>query len=314
MGKKLSKEEFVKRARAIHGGKYDYSEVEYVDAITYVKIKCPIHGFFMQRPVSHVNAKQQCPKCAHQSYKKEQDEFIEQAKAIYGEKYTYEKVDYKSNKDRVVVTCKKHGDFEIRPDNFLHGHGCFKCGLEKSAQTRALTLEQFIEKAKSIYGDKYTYENAVYKNSETYITITCKKHGDFEITPDNFLRGHSCPHCSKSFMELRVKGILDENHINYEEQKQFEWLKDRGKLKLDFYLPDYNIAIECQGLQHFKPVEIFGGEDNFVLTQKRDETKKELCEKNGIKLLYFSDIKEKVPKNTIKKKDKLINEIYGKQN
>lgn len=60
---------------------------------------------------------------------------------------------------------------------------------------------------------------------------------------------------------------------------------------LDFYLPEYNIAIECQGVQHFEPREAFGGEENFKLTQERDLRKKQLCQENGVKLIYFLDKK-----------------------
>ena len=81
-------------------------------------------------------------------------------------------------------------------------------------------------------------------------------------------------------------------------------------MKLDFYLPDFNIAIECQGLQHFIPVELFGGEEQFQIRKKRDFIKKELCEKNGITILYFSDTKSRIPKYIIKEADKLIDEIY----
>ena len=242
MGKRLTKEIFIERAKQIHGNKYDYSEVEYIDANTKVKIICPIHGEFLQTPSRHTNMKQGCPKCSHQSY----------------------------------------------PN----------------------TSEIFIEKARSIYGDKYTYDKVDYINSEVKVIITCSKHGDFEITPDNFLRGHSCPHCVTSLLENKVKKILDENKIKYIQQKTFDWLRYIGLLKLDFYLPDFNIAIECQGLQHFRPVEWFDGKEGFEEIQKRDIIKKNLCEKNGIKILYYSDTKSKIPKYVIKEADKLIDEIY----
>jgi very-short-patch-repair endonuclease len=70
-----------------------------------------------------------------------------------------------------------------------------------------------------------------------------------------------------------------------EKQKKFHWL---GKQSLDFYLPEHNIAIEYQGRQHFEPVDKFGGKKEFEKTKNRDKRKRELCKKNGIKLLYFS--------------------------
>lgn len=79
---------------------------------------------------------------------------------------------------------------------------------------------------------------------------------------------------------------LDEHSITYDYQKRFDWL---GLQSLDFYLPDYNVGIECQGIQHFKPIERFGGENSFIECQKRDKKKKKLCEKHGVKLLYYGN-------------------------
>ena len=310
--KKLTKEEFINRSKEVHGNKYDYSDVEYVNATTLVKIICNVHGSFYQRPCSHLNSKQGCPKCSHQSYPKTLDVFIEQAKKKYGDKYSYENVDYINNKTHVIVNCKEHGEFKVRPDNFLHGHGCPKCAIKMKKQCNPWTTEFFIKKSKEIYGDLFSYEKTEYKNYETSVIITCKKHGDFLVTPDNFLHLHSCPNCSTSLMEIKLKLILDENNIKYEQQKTFEWLKYIGNLKLDFYLPEYNVAIECQGMQHFKPIELFGGKKTFEITQKRDNIKKELCEKNGVKILYFSTAKDKLPNYVIKNKNRLINEICGK--
>ena len=63
-------------------------------------------------------------------------------------------------------------------------------------------------------------------------------------------------------------------------------------MTLDFYLPDYDISVECQGRQHFVPVDKFGGEDGFKDTKVRDTQKKTLCEEHGIKLLYFTELKK----------------------
>ena len=310
--KKFTKEDFINKAKEIHKDKYDYSNVEYINANSKVKIICPEHGEFWQTPSRHINMGQGCPLCSHQSYPHTKESFIEKAESIYGNKYSYDKVEYKNNKTKVIITCKDHGDFEMRPDNFFNGHECPKCGIQKRPQCTPWTTERFIKESQKIYGDKFSYEKVDYKNSEVKVIITCKKHGDFIITPDNFLRGHNCPHCATSLLEMKVKQILDDHKINYIQQKTFDWLRYNGLLKIDFYLPDFNIAIECQGLQHFRPFDIFGGLESFKITKKRDQIKKELCEKNGIRILYYSDTKSKLPKFVIKDKDILIKEIYDR--
>ena len=78
--------------------------------------------------------------------------------------------------------------------------------------------------------------------------------------------------------------MLDENNIVYEYQKHFSWL---GKQSLDFYIPSKNIAIECQGGQHFFAYDFFGGEKGLTETKNRDIKKKKLCDDNGVNLLYY---------------------------
>ena len=91
-------------------------------------------------------------------------------------------------------------------------------------------------------------------------------------------------------MEKETEQILLIKHIKYEMQKRFEWL---GKQSLDFYLPDYNIAIECQGEQHFKPIDFAGkgiewAKKLFEKNIERDKNKIRLCEENQIKLFHIN--------------------------
>ena len=86
-----------------------------------------------------------------------------------------------------------------------------------------------------------------------------------------------------------MRKFLLANGIQFEQEKGFRWLKYNRKMFLDFYLPEYKVAIECHGLQHFKSIDLFGGDEFFKLTQERDREKKRLCDKHGIQILYFSN-------------------------
>ena len=88
-------------------------------------------------------------------------------------------------------------------------------------------------------------------------------------------------------MEEMVSELLIKENISFSYQKTFDWLKYEKNLFIDFYLPDYNIAIECQGEQHFKPVDYFGGDDGFEKTKQRDKIKKQLCEEHNIEVVYI---------------------------
>ena len=172
------------------------------------------------------------------------------------------------------------------------------------------TIEQFIEEARKVHGDKYDYSNVEYVNNYTKVCIICPEHGEFWQTPHNHIgQKNGCPKCghNRSHLEEEVAMFLVENAIIYEEQKKFPWLKYDYPLSLDFFLPDYDIAIECQGEQHFKPIEYFGGVNQLNYIKDRDKKKKELCEKHGIRIVYFSN--EIYTEDIIIDKNKLLKEI-----
>ena len=127
-----------------------------------------------------------------------------------------------------------------------------------------------------------------------------------------------CINCKNNWhLEKTIKYYLSKNGIEYEFQKRFDWLKNKISLSLDFYLPKYNIAIECQGRQHFVPVDKYGGQDAFVDTRNRDIVKKNLCEKNNVKLCYFTELKNYdtfLGKKLIKSENDLISVVYGEKN
>ena len=295
MAKKMTQQEFIERAKEIHGDKYDYSKVEYKNSSTKVCIICPEHGEFWQVPNSHLNGNG-CRKCKYDEYKEKRsktfEEFVNQAKEVHGDKYDYSKVEYKNNHTKVCIICPEHGEFWQTPKNHLNSQGCMKCKLKEQGKRLKYTTEKFIEKAKQVHGDIYDYSKVNYVDSKTKVCIICHKHGEFWQTPNNHLHGHGCKKCFESHMERDVAKVLNENNIKFEQEKTFDWLKYENNLYLDFYLPEYDVAIECQGEQHFQPVDFSGknyelAKKQFLLIQNRDKIKKTLCEKNGIKLLYY---------------------------
>ena len=147
---RLGKDEFIKRANNIHGDRYDYSEVEYVNNQTPVKIYCREHGLFNQRPANHIQGKQGCPKCGLKKLKTSQnmteDEFLTLAEIQYGNEFNYSEVKFIDNNTKVKIICPKHGPFLQTPRRFLKGINCQKCALEKSAKNRTFwTKEEIIK-------------------------------------------------------------------------------------------------------------------------------------------------------------------------
>ena len=317
---KTSQEEFIKKANIVHNNYFTYEKCVYNGSDKKIIVTCPIHGDFEVKANAHLIG-HNCKKCQkekifHKITKLEKrnkstkklttEEFIKKAKEIRGNKYDYSKVEYVNNRTKVCIICPEHGKFEITPNHFLANRGCPKCGKNKK-----LTTEEFIKKAKQIHGDKYDYLNVKYKKTHEKITITCKKHGNFETMPSNFLKGEGCPICNEKKLEREIRNLFEKNKINFIPQKRFDWL---GRQSLDFYLPDYNVAIECQGIQHFEPVEFFGGNEGFKKQIERDKIKKELCKKNGINVLYFTNEKCIITENLFTDLSKILNVInnYGR--
>ena len=283
----LTTNDFIQKANAIHNNKYDYSKCNYESTNKKVCIICPEHGEFWQTPHNHLRGCG-CQKCA-KSYM-DKNYFIKKAKQVHGEKYDYSKVNYINAKTKICIICNKHGEFYQKPEVHLNGCGCQKCGAEKLHIIKSDTTNNFIEKAKKVHGNRYDYSKVEYYNYFKKVCIICPEHGEFWQTPANHIKGQNCPLCHISKIEEQIFLLLKNNNINFEyRKKDLPWLKDKEHLELDFYLPDYNIAIECQGIQHFVPIKYFGGEEKLNRQLKYDKIKKELCKEHNIEILYFCE-------------------------
>ena len=285
MPKKLTKEEFIKKANKKHDSKYDYNKVEYKNNSTKVCIICPEHGEFWQTPNSHLNGVS-CPKCGGTCVLTK-EEWVAFANEIHKGKYDYSKVEYVNAKTKVCIICKDHGEFWQEASSHTQGCGCPICGQITVIDSKRSSKEEFIKRANEKHGDKYNYSKVDYVNNQAKVCIICPEHGEFWQTPNSHLNGVGCPKCNLSHLERSVMNYLDNIGITYDYQKRFKWL---GRQSLDFYLPDYNVGIECQGEQHFFPIEYFGGDKEFKKVLERDKRKKTLCEKHGVKLLYFGNV------------------------
>ena len=290
----MDTEDFIKKARKIHGGKYDYSRVKYINNRTKVEIICPIHGSFWQRPLNHLMG-HGCKKCGElsrsESRRLTKEEFIEKAKKIHKNKYDYSNVDFVDLKTEVEIICPEHGSFKQTPHNHLMGHGCGECGKLSSFRSKSSTKENFIKKARVVHGEKYDYSRVKYINNRIEVEIICPKHGPFKQRPRNHLSGKGCPGCMMSKLEREIELYLKQKKISYEHIKTWDWLIYERNQTVDFYLPDYNAVIEAQGKQHFEDIEFFGkGGYNLEKRMDMDENKRKLCEEHGLKVYYYSNL------------------------
>lgn len=281
-------EEFIKDAQTIHGDIYDYSETDYIKASARVKIICKKHGEFIQIPNNHLKG-YGCPACGNikqgLAQRSNSREFIERAKNTHGNKYDYSKTVYVKNHSKVIIICPEHGEFSQRPSKHLFGRGCSKCkgGVK-------ISKEKFIINAKKVHGEIYDYSLVDYVNAKTKVKIICSVHGEFEQIPDVHTRGCGCPTCNSSKGGLAVSKYLAEQGVNFKPEKRFKDCKHKYTLPFDFYIPKINLLIEFDGEQHYKPVEVFGGEEAFEKQQIKDAIKNKYAKDNGYHLVRIRDI------------------------
>lgn len=190
----MNTKDFIEKARNVHGDKYDYSKVSYINAKTKVCIICKEHGEFWQTPAGHLSGRG-CPICRYikssNATRKTKDQFIKDAKMVHGEKYDYSKVEYKNNSTKVCIICPEHGEFWQRPDkHVLRKQGCPYCSGNAKRD-----VDSFIKDAKRVHGDKYDYSKSVYNGIHEKLCIICPEHGEFWQAPNDHLHGKGCPRC-----------------------------------------------------------------------------------------------------------------------
>ena len=324
--RRKTKEEFIENARKVHGNKYDYSKVSYINNRTKVCIICPIHGEFWQTPYHHLNGNG-CKKCANdtlwKSKRKKIDfsEFKERVINKYGNVYDFSKTDYIDTHTKIVIGYNGKF-FETIPSRLL-----LNSRKKPIMHDFVENKNDFIKKSKELYGQKYDYTNVEYIDSKTKVRIICPIHGEFWQKPNYHLNGCQCPMCNCSKLENEIREILDKYNINYVEQFSPNFLNFKcSHQKYDFYLKDYNIALECQGKQHFYVVKKFGDKKSLDENKKRDLKKYNNSHANGVDVLYYIDshilLSDVIYNdeynciytvdNTFKSKTKLVNKILGK--
>lgn len=291
-GLKMKQEEqdkFIEECKKVHNGKYDYSITTYSGSKNNIEYICPKHGVITQNAHSHKTG-HGCRYCAieenHNKSRYTLEDFIKRMRKVHGDKYDFSQAEYIGSQEEITLIChekdaleNEHGAFSRKPYSLLQGHGCPKCN------GRNKTTELWVAEAKRIYPEGlYSYEHTVYESARGKVTITCKKHGDFDIPARDFLSGHGCPKCQMPSLEVMLEKELQNVGIKYEWQKKFDWL---GGMSLDFYIEDMNIAIECQGVQHFEDKEFFNKRESLSERVERDLRKRRLCKENNIELIYF---------------------------
>ena len=220
---------------------------------------------------------------------------IDEVREIFDSKgYILVSDTYANNHQKLKYICKKHQDKgiqEISLSSIIHkGCGCYYCGLERSTKAKMRPDGYYIDWCKS---RDFTYVDRIIRNQQSYIGFYCNKHPDCGIqykSITNVEKDTGCVYCNNFKSEKMVGEVLDKHNIHYVSQKRFPDCKDKYTLPFDYYIPQYNIAIEYDGEQHFKPIRFHGISEKSALMEHekckaRDKIKSNYCTDNDILLI-----------------------------
>lgn len=229
--------------------------------------------------------------------------FIKKSYSIHGRKYNYRKVinQYKNKNSEIQIYCNSHNVwFTTTPSSHLKVcGGCKECLDDKNKQngeSKKMTFEEWVEKCNVVHNGKYKYYKDKWNGLNKTTIINCPIHGDFEQVASNHLYGSGCLTCRNFTLENEVEKYLKNSKMIYMKEMPLLLFDKNNKQRLDFYIPSKKIAIECQGIQHFKPVDFGGKGEEYAKKQyeyvlKLDFRKKQICKEQGIKLVYFLENK-----------------------
>lgn len=288
---------------------YTLLETEYINSISKMKYICNIHEEYGEQFTNYTcitKSKNTCYKCKALAIKERQHknkEYREKECKPICDILDLIYVDSKTINGYCFIgfICKKHKEKGIQytPKYNLKKAkvGCKYC-TNKMVTIEDLKNHKGLATNVEVIGE--------YIKSNIPIECRCKICGNqWKDTPNHLQSGRTCSCVYYSIGERRIADILSKFNIKFIPQYNFVDCVYKNKLFFDFYLPEYNICIEYNGVQHYESVEYFGGEEKFNIQQERDDIKREYCKENNIKLIEipyweFKNIKNIIKNNVLK--------------
>lgn len=283
----FSEEKFQQRLKENYGDKI-ITLTPYINSRSKIKVKCNDCGNEWMTISQYLLRGRGCKKCHTLNQRKSNNKFIDEFINNYGDKYELLSKYINAN-TKIKVKCKLCNNlWESKPYHLSHTKcECPECANKKRGLKSRKSHEQFIKDVYETHKNKYEVIGN-YTNAKTKIEIKCNECGNnWKIVPYSLLQGVGCPICNQSKGEDIIAIYLKEKDFNYESHYIFDKCRNKNPLPFDFYLPDLNLCIEYDGVQHFKPVEFFGGDEKFNY-YKENEIKNNFCKENQIRLIRIS--------------------------
>lgn len=273
--RKLTTEEFIVKAKIVHGDKYDYSKTVYIKSNEKLEINCYKHGSFWQLANDHLS-KCGCPKCKSDTlrvlHQNDAEKFISKALIIHLGLYDYSKVVYTTCDMKVEIICKKHGIFWQTPENHIQKQGCPKCHYDSLREYFKSNEIEFARKANIKHNNLYDYSKVQYTKNSEKVEIICKKHGMFRQTPDSHLGGRGCISCTKNHSKVAIEWLeflASGNDIDIKHALNGGEFKV-GKYRMDGYCVTNNTCYEFHGCYWHGCPTCYDPEDRNLVNGKRN--------------------------------------------
>ena len=347
----------------IFKGSITFDRSKFISGSRQIPFICPKHGEHYKTRTSLLHGKG-CHYCYRENLYKHTgityEKFMEIAKERGKDKYVFLKETMQRYKitsrktpegaTSITCICPKHGKFVLNDmGEYLTDKRdreiCPGCIKEKRSVPHG-TLDTLIAGLEKLYPGRLDYSKTIYNGMQAQTTFICKDHGEFVAVPKNMARSICCPKCGNerrrfSYGESIISGTID--YINNEYNLGLTYIREYilpdepNKFRYDFYIPDLKLLIECDGKQHSKPIQRWGGEEGLAMRQANDAKKDMLAQKYGYsiarfdynfskdqpsKVSGFSDsvmdvildcyITKKLKLETIEERKRLINKVYDK--
>ena len=290
-------EKFKEKVKDKYGDEYQVVGV-YVDVKTPIKIRHKVCGYVWEpTPNNFLSGRSHCPKCRNKRLSKEKRLSIEEVKlrinTIYKGKISITSDSYTNGSTVLSYHCNVCGfNGHKVAKNLLGGHGCPKCANQHRNDGTRFTINQIKKIIKEDTNGEYCYISGEYHNNRSKIKVKHLECGGIFSTTINAFHNvkTTCPYCSSSRGEQEVLGYLKQHKISHTYAYVIPGLKDQRNLHFDFWLPQYNLAIEYDGIQHFVATQFNQegndqAQQNFKQTQKHDQMKDQYCKDHGIALI-----------------------------
>ena len=259
----------------------------YVDATTKITHLCIIHNIEWETTPTRALLGRGCPKCHNERISKKKTRTNEWYKnAVKDINISIIPLEpYIDCRTPIRHYCNEHKyEWLATPDNILNGHGCPLCGAEKCRCKNMMPYTEYINRLQNVNSNIICIGK--YECATKHVLHKCLIDGhEWMAVPSQLLSGRGCPKCSESHGERKIREWLNDQHIKYYSQYRFDGCKNIKELPFDFYLPDYNMAIEYDVEQHFRAIDYFGGEEALKKRKSLDEIKNNFCKDHNILLL-----------------------------